>query len=124
MKPVILAFAALVAAATPAFAASPIKVATDSGDVIAGSNTYKTLYVYGADSAGVSNCYDACAESWPPHLAEYWDDPRPPFSTIERTDGSKQWAKDGMPLYFSVLDEKKGDTNGEGVDGVWQAARP
>ena len=124
MKQVVIALAALVAASTAASAASPIKVATDSGDVIAGSNSYKTLYIYGNDSDGVSNCYDACAENWPPHLAEYWDDPRPPFATIERADGSKQWTKDGMPLYFSVLDKKKGETNGDGVDGVWQAARP
>lgn len=29
-----------------------------------------------------------------------------------------------MPLYFSILDEKKGDTNGDGVGGLWKAARP
>lgn len=124
MKRFAIALGAIAATTTLAIAASPIKVATDSGEVIAGSNTYRTLYVYANDSEGVSNCYDECAEKWPPHLAEYWDSPRAPFSTIERKDGSKQWAKDGMPLYFSILDEAKGDTKGDGIDGFWAAARP
>jgi len=124
MKRLTIVLTAIAATTTVAFAASPIKVATDSGEVIAGSDTYKTLYTYQNDREGVSNCYDECAEKWPPHLAEYWDSPRAPFSTIERADGTKQWAKDGMPLYFSTLDEAKGETKGDGVDGLWSAARP
>ncbi|WP_428645336.1 COG4315 family predicted lipoprotein [Roseibium sp.] len=124
MKRIAISMCVIAATTTIALAASPIKVTTDSGDVIAGSNTYRTLYVYAEDSEGMSNCYDECADKWPPHVAEYWDTPRPPFSTIERKDGKKQWAKDGMPLYFSTLDEAKGDTKGEGVDGLWTAARP
>jgi predicted lipoprotein with Yx(FWY)xxD motif len=124
MKRVLTGLAALTLITAAAHAASPIKVSTETGDVIAGSNSYMTLYTFANDTEGVSNCYDECAEKWPPHLAEYWDDPRAPFSTIERTDGTKQWARNGMPLYFSTLDEKKGDTQGDGVDGLWQAARP
>jgi predicted lipoprotein with Yx(FWY)xxD motif len=124
MKLAIVTLGAAIAITAAAHASSPIKVKTDSGEVIAGSNTYMTLYTYANDAEGVSTCNDACAEKWPPHLAEYWDDPRPPFSTFEREDGTKQWAYKGMGLYFSTLDEKKGDTNGEGVDGLWTAARP
>jgi predicted lipoprotein with Yx(FWY)xxD motif len=82
------------------------------------------LRSYAKDSGGVPSCYDECAEKWPPHLAQYWDSPRPPFSTIDRKDGKKQWAKDGMPLYFSTLDKKKGETNGDGADEMWKIARP
>ncbi len=124
MKLVALSAAALVAMTSAASAASPIKVSTGIGDVLAGSDNYMTLYTFTKDSEGVSNCYDACAEKWPPHLAEYWDSPRAPFSTIDRKDGKKQWAKDGMPLYFWIKDAKKGDTTGDGVGGVWKAARP
>lgn len=124
MKFFALSAAALVAMTVAASAASPIKVSTEIGDVLAGSNTYMTLYTFAKDSEGVSNCYDACAENWPPHLAEYWDTPKAPFSVIDRKDGKKQWAKDGMPLYFWAKDAKKGDTTGDGVGGVWQAARP
>lgn len=35
-----------------------------------------------------------------------------------------QWAKDGKPLYFWVKDKKEGDATGDGVKGVWDAARP
>jgi len=124
MKRFAITLSALIAMTASAYAASPIKVATDNGEVIAGSDSYKTLYTYANDSGGVSNCYDACAENWPPHLAEYWDTPRAPFSTIDRKDGKKQWAKDGLPLYFYAKDAKKGDTTGDGVGGVWRVARP
>jgi predicted lipoprotein with Yx(FWY)xxD motif len=124
MKHIAISLIAAIAMTATAHAASPIKVTTDNGEVIAGSDSYKTLYTYAEDSEGVPSCYDDCAEKWPPHLAEYWDSPRPPFSTIARKDGKMQWSKDGMPLYFSTLDEKKGDTNGDGIDGLWQVARP
>lgn len=124
MKRFPLALITGLAMTTAAYAASPIKVTTDNGVVIAGSDSYRTLYTYAKDSDGVPSCYDECAEKWPPHLAQYWDSPRPPFSTIERKDGKMQWAKDGIPLYFSTLDKKKGETNGHGMDGLWKAARP
>jgi predicted lipoprotein with Yx(FWY)xxD motif len=106
------------------FAASPTTLSTDIGEVIVGSNSYMTLYTYDKDTEGVSTCYDACTEKWPPHFAEYWDSPRAPFSVIDRKDGKKQWIKDGMPLYFYTGDAKKGDVTGDGVGEVWHAARP
>lgn len=124
MRQFAIMLSAVIAMTTTAYAASPIKVKTENGDVIAGSDSYKTLYTYAKDAEGVSKCYDECAKMWPPHLAEYWDSPRAPFSTVDRKDGKKQWAKDGMPLYFSTLDKKKGETNGDGVGEVWKAARP
>ena len=124
MKRTAIFVGSLVAIAATAYAASPIKVSTDNGDVIAGSNSYKTLYTYAKDSKGKSNCSGECAKKWPPHLAKYWDSPRPPFGTTKRADGKAQWSLHGMPLYFSTLDKKKGDTNGDGVDGLWKAARP
>ena len=124
MRPIVLIATAFVATTTFAFAASPVKLNTDLGEVIVGSDSYMTLYTYDKDTEGVSTCYDACAEKWPPHFAEYWDSPRAPFSTIDRNDGKKQWAKDGMPLYFYTGDAKKGDTTGDGVGEVWHAAHP
>jgi predicted lipoprotein with Yx(FWY)xxD motif len=43
---------------------------------------------------------------------------------VKRKDGKMQWAKDGMPLYYWVKDTKKGDATGDGVNGVWDAAKP
>jgi len=34
-----------------------------------------------------------------------------------------QWAKDGAPLYFWIGDSATGDTNGDGVGGVWHIAK-
>ena len=47
-----------------------------------------------------------------------------PYSLVERKDGGMQWAKDGLPLYYWVKDEKKGDTTGDEVGEVWDVARP
>lgn len=124
MKTLAFTIAAALAASTAVQAATPIKVETENGVVIAGSNSYKTLYSYAKDAGGEPTCYDQCAKQWPPHFAEYWDEPGGAFTIVDRRDGKKQWAKDGMPLYFSSQDKKKGDTNGDGAGGVWKAARP
>ncbi len=54
--------------------------------------------------------------------------PRPEgaYSIVERKDGTKQWAKDGMPLYYWVKDTKMGDISGDGVkaaSGILQSRR-
>ncbi len=111
---------------TAASFATPAPVTTVStgiGDVLAGENGM-TLYTFKKDEPGVTNCYDKCAVNWPPLLAKEGDTADAPYSLVERTDGTKQWAKDGMPLYFWIKDEKKGDTSGDKVGDVWDVARP
>lgn len=83
-----------------------------------------TLYTYAKDSVGTITCYGACAASWPPLLAS--STPRlesgligSGFSLITRTDGTKQVAYKGMPLYRWDKDAVPGDTSGEGIGGVW-----
>ena len=46
------------------------------------------------------------------------------FGTIKRADGKQQTTYKGMPLYFFVGDQGPGDTNGQGVAGVWSLAKP
>jgi len=46
------------------------------------------------------------------------------YSLVTRKDGAKQWAKDGMPLYYWIKDTKEGDITGEGVNDVWYVAKP
>jgi len=43
---------------------------------------------------------------------------------VSRKDGSKQWALNGMPLYYFAADKAAGDVKGDGVGGVWDLARP
>lgn len=82
-----------------------------------------TLYTFDKDDAGVSNCNGGCAKKWPPFAAKAGAKaPAAGFTIITRADGTSQWAKDGAPLYYWIGDKKAGDTNGDGVGGVWHTA--
>lgn len=126
MKPVkFLSVLAVVAAtATAAFAAPAVTtVESAKGKVLAGEKGM-TLYTYKKDEKGVTNCYDKCATNWPPVMAASDAKADGAYSIVTRKDGAKQWAKDGMPLYYWVKDTKEGDTTGDGVNGVWDVAKP
>ncbi len=81
-----------------------------------------TLYTYDTDTPGKSNCTGLCAVFWPPVIAADTAKSTGRFTTITRDDGTKQWAYNGKPLYGYIIDAKAGDTNGDGVDGVWHVA--
>ena len=46
------------------------------------------------------------------------------LGSIERADGVKQAAYNGIPLYTFAGDSAAGDINGEGVGGVWFVVAP
>ncbi len=123
MKQLVACAVVLAALSAPAFAAAPGTMDTAIGPVLTGAKDM-TLYTFKKDTPGVSACYDKCAANWPPALAEEGEAAAPPFSIIERSDNTYQWAKDGMPLYYWVKDTKPGDTTGDGVNDVWNVARP
>jgi len=81
-----------------------------------------TLYTYDKDTAGVTNCYDKCAENWPPLFADDGAAPEGDFTLVDRTDGTRMWAYKGMPLYLWVKDTQPGETTGDGVGEVWHTA--
>ncbi|MFQ0812800.1 hypothetical protein AVM02_01215 [Brucella anthropi] len=118
----VLAVAAV--AASAALAASPAKTMESAkGQVLTGARDM-TLYTFDKDGKGQSNCYDSCAKNWPPFTAMKGAKASGSYTLVKRKDGSRQWAKDGMPLYYWVKDRKPGDVTGDGVNGVWHAARP
>lgn len=88
-----------------------------------------TLYVFDNDVAGsgTSACEGGCASAWPPLPV-----PNPTGSSevtgelgsITRGDGSPQSTYNGKPLYMYSGDASPGDTNGDGVGGVWHVATP
>ncbi|WP_421594502.1 hypothetical protein [Shinella sp. M27] len=124
MKLLILLPFAVAAFAGSAFAAEPFKtVKTDKGEVLAGDKGM-TLYTFKKDEKGESYCYDKCAANWPPVLAASDAKADGAYSLVTRKDGAKQWAKDGMPLYYWVKDKKQGDATGDGMNGVWNVAKP
>lgn len=94
------------------------KVETSQGEVFANSEG-KTLYTFTKDSQATSNCYGGCAASWPPFYAKKNAQEWGAFTVIERKDNTYQWAYNHQPLYTWVGDQKKGDTNGHGVNQVW-----
>ncbi len=117
------AFAVLMGASM-ASAGALSEVDTDSGKVMAATKTGMTVYTFRKDAENVSNCYDDCAVKWPPFVAAADAQPDGALGIIERTDGSRQWALNGKPLYFWAGDTEQGDATGDGVGGVWDVVRP
>lgn len=83
----------------------------------------RVLYVFDKDSEGKSVCYDQCAALWPPFVAVADAKPVGDYGLVTRSDGSRQWAVRGRPLYFYAGDSGPGQATGDGVKGVWHVVR-
>lgn len=89
-----------------------------------------TLYRFDKDSASppTSNCEASCAQLWPPVLVgtqiSLSGVNRALLGTIKRPDGTIQLTLHGWPLYRYAGDSAPGQVKGEGIGGVWFAARP
>lgn len=82
------------------------------------------LYTYDKDTTpGKSDCNNQCRFLWPPLKADASAVPKGPFTLALRSDGSKQWALRGKPLYRWASDKKYGDGGGDGVSDVWRLVR-
>ena len=116
--------AALMAfSASLSFAAEPAMEMDSSMGKIYTDSKSMTLYTFDKDEAGKSNCYDKCAVNWPPFMAAADAMAEGDWTVVTRTDGSKQWAYDGKPLYLYIEDKKPGDIVGDGKGGVWHVAK-
>lgn len=99
------------------------------GDFLVGANGM-TLYQFAMDEENLSNCYDQCADNWPPLLVQDNEVPVPgagitgELDVTERDDGTFQVTYNGMPLYFWINDEAPGDTTGHGLNDVWFVVEP
>jgi predicted lipoprotein with Yx(FWY)xxD motif len=108
-----------------ACASTPPAPARATDGVLTGANGM-TLYTFDKDTAGSgkSVCNGPCATNWPPLAAGADAKASGDWSVISRDDGARQWAYKGKPLYFWAKDQKPGDRTGDGVNKVWQLARP
>ena len=84
----------------------------------------RTLYLFTKDTKGTSNCYDKCAQAWPPLVSSAQLTAQDGvstglISTTVRTDGSMQVTYNGWPLYYFAADKTAGDVNGQAVGKVW-----
>ena len=84
-----------------------------------------TLYSFAKDgNSGVSMCNDQCAVNWPPLGVAPTAKPMGDYTIVTRSDGTRQWAFRGQPLYYFAKDMKSGDTTGDGIAGNWKIVRP
>ena len=81
----------------------------------------RTLYLFEADTSGSSTCYTACAQAWPPLVAN--GAPRAgagittsELGTIRRGDGTIEVTYAGHPLYSYVGDARPGDITGQALN--------
>lgn len=108
-----------------------VKTATDAkaGTFLVGEDG-KTLYVFTKDSPGKSVCSGDCATNWPPFTLDAGEATKAgagvsgTIATITRADGKAQVTYNGAPVYYFAADTKAGDVTGQGVGGVWFAAKP
>jgi len=89
-----------------------------------------TLYYFANDipASGASTCYGQCEAAWPIFSVDIVTVSSPllasDFSSITRTDGTKQTTYRGWPLYYWQADTKPGDVSGENVQKVWFVVKP
>jgi predicted lipoprotein with Yx(FWY)xxD motif len=112
------------AGAALAQTATPGKMESTAKGQILTNGKGRTLYTFDKDSTGKSACNATCATLWPPFLASSDATASGNWSVITRSNGSKQWAYDGKPLYTWIKDKKPGDMTGNGVKNVWHTAHP
>jgi len=87
-----------------------------------------TLYTFKNDPLNQSQCTGECSQNWPPLLIE----PDAALGlgltgtlgAIERVDGTVQLTYNGQALYHYFKDKNMGDTYGDGINNLWQLARP
>lgn len=90
-------------------------------------NDGTTLYTLENDTAaGETLCGDGCTDTWRPHTVRADSDLDPvraifdgDFGTSPRPDGTLQVTRNGLRLYYYTGDAAPGDTNGDGLGGVW-----
>jgi predicted lipoprotein with Yx(FWY)xxD motif len=123
------------AAASPSSASAPatVAVATNSklGPILV-DGAGRTLYLFVADTAGTSTCYQSCAQYWPPLLTSGAPQAGAGanaslLSTTKRTDGTTEVTYGGHPLYYVVTDHNPGDATGQAVNNfgaLWFAVGP
>lgn len=95
---------------------------TEAGQVLT-TPEGRTVYTFDQDAAGASSCYGGCAEEWPPVTAAADAQPFGQMSVVTRTDGARQWAYGGKPLYLYHDDDAPGDAEGDGEGGVWHVVK-
>jgi predicted lipoprotein with Yx(FWY)xxD motif len=88
-----------------------------------------TVYVYTKDAPRQTNCYDLCAQNWPPlivtHTPKLAASFPGAFGSVIRTDGARQLTYKNAPLYLYIEDPPgSNQANGQDVDHEWFVVHP
>jgi predicted lipoprotein with Yx(FWY)xxD motif len=98
------------------------RLANADGEIFVDQNGM-TLYTSDADAAaGKPVCDGTCIKTWKPLLAGELAKPIGDWSLATRTDGTRQWAYRGRPLYAFSGDAKAGDVRGQYAGKQWRPA--
>ncbi|WP_329131137.1 hypothetical protein OG552_09305 [Streptomyces sp. NBC_01476] len=123
--------AASSSAPSPAPSAAGVHTTSDAklGTIVVNGKGL-TLYRFDNDTSNPpkSNCTGQCATLWPAapaaDAATVNGVDQKLLGSVDGTDGTKQLTLDGWPLYTFAQDAKPGDTNGQGLMGIWWAVTP
>jgi predicted lipoprotein with Yx(FWY)xxD motif len=87
-----------------------------------------TLYINSKDSFNTSTVTGSTLNNWPVFYTSNLTIPSTikssDFTTITRTDGNKQTAYKGWPLYYYFGDKSTGDVLGNGINNQWLIVNP
>jgi predicted lipoprotein with Yx(FWY)xxD motif len=94
-------------------------------------NTGQAIYLFDKERTTKPECYDACAEAWPPVLTRGAPTAAEGtrqrlLGTTKRTDGTTQVTYGGHPLYFYAHEGKNEVKchNIQGFGGLWLVVTP
>lgn len=100
---------------------------SDHGQILADAEGM-VIYYFASDVEGMSHCEGDCLANWPPVAIEgtptAGDGVEAELGTITGNDGTEQLTVNGFPAYYFAGDQAAGDTNGQGVGGVWWVFGP
>jgi len=108
-------------AAAPATGGALVRATkTPLGTVLADGGG-RTLYAFARDTGPRSTCVSDCAMNWPPFTTSALPKTAggvqaSQLSLVKRSDGARQVAIAGHPLYFFEGDRSAGQFNGQGLD--------
>ena len=118
--------------ASTAAGGSTVSTAKTSLGTVVVDGSGRTLYLFAKDTGPKSMCAGSCAASWPPLTATAKPAtsggvPASGLTLIKRSDGQRQVAIDGHPLYRFQGDTSAGQLNGQAVDAFgakWYVVTP
>jgi len=88
-----------------------------------------TLYYRTTDAPPTTVCSGGCASAWPPLLVSGTSTPTSSTSlsgklSVQADANGMQVEYNGHPLYTFSGDSAPGQTNGEGIGGIWHVCTP